>query len=189
MKNLLHFLKYRLSTRNRKQAVFLFLRNHNLALLLVFCISFSARPIMAQDSSYNGLPTRWSLQDCFNYATLNNIQLQTLAKDVDINYQSLLQAKAARLPNLTASTSQNFTNSKNANPVVGGFQTESNFASNYSLNSSMILYQGGYLKNNIQAQQLNIEAANLNVQEAQNDITIQITQAYLRSCYGIRFTL
>ena len=179
MKNLLHFLKYRLSTRNRKQAVFLFLRNHNLALLLVFCISFSARPIMAQDSSYNGLPTRWSLQDCFNYATLNNIQLQTLAKDVDINYQSLLQAKAARLPNLTASTSQNFTNSKNANPVIGGFQTESNFASNYGVNSSMILYQGGYIKNNIQAQQLNIEAANLNVQEAQNNITIQITQAYL----------
>ncbi|MEO6844712.1 MAG: TolC family protein [Ginsengibacter sp.] len=134
---------------------------------------------MAQDSSYNVLPERWSLQDCFNYATMNNIQLQTLAKDVDINYQSLLQAKAARLPNLTAGTSQNFTNSKNANPVIGGFQTQSNFASNYSVNSSMILYQGGSIKNNIQAQQLNIEAANLNVQEAQNNITIQITQAYL----------
>lgn len=179
MKNLYHFFKYRLAIQIRKPVVFLIFRKHNLALLLVFCISFSARPLMAQDSSYNGLPERWSLQDCFNYATMNNIQLQTLAKDVDINYQSLLQAKAARLPNLTAGTSQNFTNSKNANPVIGGFQTQSNFASNYSVNSSMILYQGGSIKNNIQAQQLNIEAANLNVQEAQNNITIQITQAYL----------
>lgn len=179
MKNLHHFFKYRLATQNRNPAIFLFFRKHNITLLLVLCISFSTRPVVAQDSSYNGLPARWSLQDCFNYATMNNIQLQTLAKDVDINYQSLLQAKAARLPNLTASTSQNFTNSKNANPVIGGFQTESNFASNYGVNSSMILYQGGYIKNNIQAQQLNIEAANLNVQEAQNNITIQITQAYL----------
>ena len=179
MKNLHQFFKYRLATQNRNPTNFLVFRKYNITLLLVLCISFSTRSVVAQDTSYNRLPARWSLQDCFNYATMNNIQLQTLAKDVDINYQSLLQAKAARLPNLTASTSQNFTNSKNANPVVGGFQTESNFASNYGVNSSLTLYHGGFIKNNIQAQQLNIEAANLNVQQAQNDITIQITQAYL----------
>ncbi len=134
---------------------------------------------MAQDSSYNGLPERWTLQDCFNYANQNNIQLQTLGMDVDINNQSLLQARAARWPNLSASTTQNFTNSKNVNPVVGGFESLSNFASNYDVNSSVTLYQGGYIKNNIKAQQLNIQSANLSVQEAQNNITIQITQAYL----------
>jgi len=164
------------SVKATKKHIF---RKKALIILSFSFFSLFSPPLMAQDSSYNGLPERWSLQDCFNYATINNIQLQTLAKDVDINYQSLLQAKAARLPNLTASTTQNFTNSKNTNPVVGGFQTQSNFASNYSINSSLTLYHGGFIKNNIQAQQLNIDAANLNVQEAQNNITIQITQAYL----------
>ena len=43
----------------------------------------------------------------------------------------------------------------------------------------MIVYEGGYLRNNIQSQQLYVQAAKLNVAEAKNDITIQITQAYL----------
>ena len=139
MKNLPNILKNRSAAQNSKPAAILIFRKQNLAFFLFLCVFFPTRCAMAQDSSYNGLPERWSLQDCFNYATKNNIQLQTLAKDVDINYQNLLQAKAARLPNLTASTSQNFTNSKNANPVVGGFQTESNFASDYGFSSSMIL--------------------------------------------------
>lgn len=179
MKNLYSLFKNFQSDKNMKRVIPRFFRKQNITFLLFLGLALYSHPIMAQDSSFSGLPDRWTLQDCFNYADKNNIQLQTLAKDVDINYQSLLQAKAARLPNLTASTSQNFTNSKNANPVIGGFQTESNFASNYGANSSMILYQGGYIKNNIQAQQLNIQSANLNVQEAQNNITIQITQAYL----------
>ncbi|HEY5464222.1 MAG TPA: TolC family protein [Hanamia sp.] len=179
MKKLLFNLNICSAARRWKPTAILTFRKQHFILLLFICFLFQPHPLFAQDSTFIGLPQKWSLQDCFDYAQKNNIQLQTLEKDVDINYQSLLQAKAARLPNLTASTSQNFTNSKNANPVVGGFQTESNFASNYGASSSMILYQGGYLKNNIQMQQLNIESANLNVQQALNNITIQITQAYL----------
>lgn len=179
MKKLSSILKMYTTTKNMKKAIPFIFINPKIIILLFFGSTFFCHSAIAQNNPYSGLPDKWTLQDCFDYANKNNIQLQTLVKDVDINYQSLLQAKGARLPNLTASTSQNFTNSKNANPVIGGFQTESNFASNYGVNSSMILYEGGYLKNNIQAQQLNIRSANLNVQEAQNNITIQITQAYL----------
>lgn len=131
-------------------------------------------PSFAQDSAH-----LWTLQDCFDYAKSHNIQLQLLQKDVDINNQNLLLAKAAQYPDLSASSSQDFTNSKNANPVIGGFQTQSNFASKYGVSSSMILYQSGNLKNNIESQRLNISAANLGVEQAMNDLTIQITQAYL----------
>ncbi|HXS56260.1 MAG TPA: TolC family protein [Hanamia sp.] len=153
----------------------------SISVLFLFIVLFCRNPLLAQDSLHlvPDSSYKWSLQDCFDYARKNNIQLQTLAKDVDINHQNLLQAKASLLPDLSASTTQNFTNSKNANPVVGGFQTQANFASNYGVNSSVILYQGGYLKNNIQSQQLYVQAANLNVQQAWNDLTIQITQAYL----------
>ncbi len=179
MKKLSSIFKISTTPTNTKTTSSVIFMNPKSFILLFFGVIFSCHPAMAQDSSYNGLPEKWSLQDCFTYAQKNNIQLQTLAKDADISYQSFLLAKAARLPDLSASTSQNLTNSKNANPVVGGFQTQSNFASNYGVNSSMILYQGGYLKNNIQSQQLNIEAANLNVQQAENNIIIEITQAYL----------
>lgn len=141
--------------------------------LFIFFLVLASR-LAAQDSSH-----LWTLQDCFDYARAHNIALEILRKDIDINHESLLQARAALLPDLTGSSSQSFTNSKNANPVIGGFETQSSFASKYGLSTSLIIYQGGSLKNNILSQQLNTQAANLNVSESMNNLTIQITQSYL----------
>jgi outer membrane protein len=74
--------------------------------------------------------------------------------------------------------SQSLVNSKDADPVVGGFATQASFSSNYGLNSSVTLYNGGYLKNNIKSKDLSVQIANLNVQETQNDISLSIAQAY-----------
>jgi outer membrane protein len=70
-------------------------------------------------------------------------------------------------------------NSKDADPVVGGFTTQSSFSGNYGINSSLTLYNGGYLKNNIKSKDLGVQIASLNVQETQNDISLSIAQAYL----------
>ncbi|HEU5365723.1 MAG TPA: TolC family protein [Hanamia sp.] len=179
MKKLPHILEVEVISIKNKKTFAAFDRNFLSTFLFFILLSLVPYFIRAQDSSLTILPPKWSLQDCFEYAAKNNLQLQTLSLDVDISNQNLLQSKAAIYPNLSASSTQYLTNSKNANPVVGGFQTQANLASNYSLNSSMILYQGGYLRNNIQSQQLYLQAANLNVEQTKNDITIQITQAYL----------
>lgn len=157
--------KVRLKTESKNP------RSHILLMAAIFLLPLCA---FAQT-----LPQKWTLQDCFDYAKENNIQLQILQKDIDISDQNLLLAMAARYPNLSATTSQNFTNSKNANPVVGGFETQSSFAGRFGVSSNMVLYQGGSIKNNIFSQQLAVQAANLNVRQAMNDLTIQITQAYL----------
>lgn len=179
MKKLPHILKaLATSLKNENISGFILINRLFLAFSFVIACLLPAS-ILAQDSSLTNLPDKWTLQNCFDYAAENNLQLQTLSLNVATSNQNLLQSKAAVYPNLSASSTQYLTNSKNANPVVGGFQTQANFASNYSLNSSMIVYEGGYLRNNIQSQQLYVQAAKLNVAEAKNDITIQITQAYL----------
>ena len=179
MQKLPHILKaLATSLKNENISGFILINRLFLAFSFVIACLLPAS-ILAQDSSLTNLPDKWTLQNCFDYAAENNLQLQTLSLDVATSNQNLLQSKAAIYPNLSASSTQYLTNSKNANPVVGGFQTQANFASNYSLNSSMIVYEGGYLRNNIQSQQLYVQAAKLNVAEAKNDITIQITQAYL----------
>ncbi len=179
MKKLPHTLKTWASCSQIEKFSTIFCRNFKHSLLLFILMRLLPYSITAQDSSTVTLPGKWTLQDCFDYAAKNNLQLQTLSLDVATSNQNLLQSKAAIYPNLSGSSTQYLTNSKNANPVVGGFQTQANFTSNYSLNSSMILYQGGYLRNNIQSQHLYVQAANLNLEQAKNDITIQITQAYL----------
>ncbi|MBO9631823.1 MAG: TolC family protein [Chitinophagaceae bacterium] len=122
---------------------------------------------------------KWDLATCLSYAARNNIQLRTLEQTRRSSEQNLLLSKAAKYPNLTGSMSQNIVNSKSTDPVVGGFQTQANFTSNYSLNSNFTLYNGGYLKNDVKQKELQLQVSDLDVQTALNDVTIQITQAYL----------
>ena len=93
--------------------------------------------------------------------------------------EDLKQSKAAVLPDLSGSVSQNLVNRKNANVVVGGLSNQANFSSSYGLNSSITVYNGGYLKNDIKSKELALQSSNLSVQETENDITLSITQAYL----------
>ena len=70
-------------------------------------------------------------------------------------------------------------NAKNANTSTGVFQPNTNFSSSYGLSSSITVYNGGFLKNDIKSKQLALQSSNLSVQETENDITLSITQAYL----------
>lgn len=135
--------------------------------------------VQAQDSTSRQLPQQWTLQDCLNYASQHNISVNSLRLSAQSSQQDLLQSKAALYPSVSGSVSQSLVNSKDADPVVGGFATQASFSNNYSLNSSLILYNGGYLKNNIKSKDLSVQIANLNVQETQNDISLSIAQAYL----------
>lgn len=135
--------------------------------------------LQAQDLVQKDSTLKWDLKTCLEYAKKNNIQVNTLRLDQNLSEQDLLGARARQMPTLNGSLTQSFTNSKNANPVVGGFQTQSSFAGNYGLNTGWTIYNGGYLKKDIQQQGLLIQSANLSVKEAENDITLQITQAFL----------
>ncbi|HVZ57695.1 MAG TPA: TolC family protein [Chitinophagaceae bacterium] len=121
----------------------------------------------------------WSLEQCLAYARDNNLQLQALRLSRESARQDLAQAERNRLPLVYGSTSQTLVNSRNANPVVGGFQTQAKFSSSYGLNSSLVLYNGGYLRRNIEAGRLTVQEAGLAVEEADNNLTLGITQAFL----------
>jgi len=131
----------------------------------------------AQDNAQ--LPAKWTLEDCINYAKENNIQINTLKLSSDAAKLDWQQSKNNRLPNVNGTISQSLVNSNNADPVIGGFQTQANFSSNYGINSSMTIYNGGYLNNDIRSKSLSLESANLTVQETTNNITLSITQAFL----------
>ena len=135
--------------------------------------------VYAQDTSFITSTVQWDLATAITYARQHNIQINMLRLDQQLSEQDLLQARAAKHPVLSGSATQSFTNSRNANPVVGGFQTQSTLAGNYSLNSSLPLYRGGYLNYDVRSKAMQLESANLNVQASENDITLQITQAYL----------
>ena len=145
----------------------------------LFLCCFSNLSLRAQNDSSQHLPAKWDLQTCLDYAKKNNIQLNTLRLSQLISKQDVLLAQAAKYPNLFGNLGQNFTHSTDANPVVGGFETQSSFASNSSLTSAWTVYNGGYLNYNIKLQNLNLNQAGLNIDQTINTLTLEITQDFL----------
>ncbi len=146
--------------------------------IIVVVLLALPNPILAQDTNLAVLPRYWHLEDCIEYAKTKNITLATLRLSARSAQEDLLQSKAAILPNLAGTVSQTFINSNNVNPVVGGYQSQASFSSNYGINSAIVLYNGGFLKNDIRSKGFSLQSANLNVKETENSLTLSITQAF-----------
>lgn len=134
---------------------------------LLFCIFFLSA--IGQEVAAQKLPEVWDLNTCINYAVKNNITLNNLRLNASSSEQNLILAKNARYPNL------------NANITEGLSYNDQSFisTSSYGINSSMVLYNGGYFTNDIKSNNLSWQASNMDVKAAENNITLQITQSYL----------
>jgi outer membrane protein len=160
------------------------LKRKNIVLLILFLVSFHS--IYAQDSTLIGKTINWDLVKCIEYAKKNNIQINLLRLSQLTSQQQYLLAKAARLPSLSGTASQNFEhaktnggNSNNNSFTTGGTGSGFTASGSYGLNSSVTLYNGNYINNSILQANLSVQSANLNIVQQENDITLQITQAYL----------
>lgn len=131
-----------------------------------------------------GATLNWDLVKCIDYAKKNNIQINTLRLSQLTSQQQYLLAKAARLPNLAGTATQDFehanNNSRNNNGLSSsgsssGFTT----SGQYSLNSSVTLYNGNLINNTILQANTAVQSANLSIIQQENDVSLQITQAYL----------
>ena len=153
---------------------------HYTAVLAVMAVLLYTGPLSAQVSTQDTTrPSKWSLQDCLDYALKNNITVNTLRLSQRSASEDLLLAKAGVQPNLSATGSEylNFQKGVNGNGSYGNRKfTESG---NAGLSSSVILYQGGYIRNNIREKQLLQQTAGLDILQEENDITLNVTQAFL----------
>ncbi|HCN83849.1 MAG TPA: transporter, partial [Sphingobacteriaceae bacterium] len=140
-------------------------------ILYLACISYL--PVLAQDTISASLPAIWDLETCLQYARDNNIQINRLRLDRESSEQNLLLSKSAMLPDLRGSASQSFNHRGNGSgPVIGA-------SGSYGLSSSLTLYNDGYFGADIRQKNLILQSAGLDLLAAENDITLQITQAYL----------
>ncbi len=153
------------------------------AILCFFILSVVTIPLKAQtdatDTALQNLPSRWTLQDCLDYAIRNNITINTFRLQQRSAEQDLFGAKAAVEPDLAGAASGYLTYRKQSDGTGGYGSRKVTENGNYSLNSSIIVYQGGYIRNNIREKQLLTQTAGLNILQQENDLTLNVTQAFL----------
>lgn len=141
-----------------------------------------AQIAFAQDTSPK--PEIWSLEDCITYALENNITVKdaTLTKDIaEVDYN---KAKSSRLPNLYASASQNFSNGNTIDPITSDYVTDQIHSTNVGINSSVTLFQGSQINNQIKQNKLLFEQSIFQEEVEKNNIVLNILEVYLQTLYS-----
>ncbi len=140
------------------------MRMFNRILALVFLMGWSVLGMAQEQHSY-----RFSLEDCLRYAYANSYERKSMeltGQSLETTYE---QSKQQRLPNVSASVGQNFSNNEN------GWST----SGNVGVGSSVTIYQGGNINNTIEQNRLNLERNAVQLERYDNQLTTQILQSFL----------
>ena len=137
----------------------------------------------AQDSTSN-TPKVWSLTDTITYALENNITVKDASLNSNIAEVDYYVAKSSRLPNLFGTTSQGFSNGNSIDPITSDFVSDQIYSNSLGINSSITLYQGNQIKNQITQNKLLLQQNTYLEEIAKNSIVVSILENYLQTLYS-----
>jgi outer membrane protein len=148
-------------------------------LSLVF-VQFS----FAQEASNNSKSKIWSLEDCITYALKNNISVKEASLNTSISEVDYNKSKSSRLPNLFGSATQSFSNGNTIDPITSAFVTEQINSTNVGINSSMTLFQGNQITNQIKQDKILLEQSIFQEEVEKNNIVLNLLETYLQTLYS-----
>ena len=125
----------------------------------------------------------WSLQECIDYAYENNLEIQMRHVNIEKQEVSLNTSQNKRLPNLTAGASQSFSFGRSASGFDNTYQDRSSASSQVSASTSVPIFSGFMITNEIAASKLDLQAVSAELEKAKEDMAINITSMYLQILY------
>jgi outer membrane protein len=145
------------------------------ALSFIIChLSFSAA----------GAQEPWSLERCIDYAVSHNITIEQYRLRTEQQTIQLQTSKASRLPDLNASAGENFSFGRGL--TADNTYTNTNTSStSFSVGTSVPIFTGFQIPNQIALNKLNLEAATQDLEKAKNDIRTQVAQEYVQALYNM----
>ena len=149
-------------------------------LYLIIVSLFFVQLSLAQETSTKV----WSLQDCIDYAIEHNITIKDATLDKNLAEVDYSKAKSSRLPNLFGSASQNFSNGSTIDPITSDYVTDQIHSTNVGINSSMTLFQGNQLSNQIKQNKILLEQSIFLEEVEKNNIVLNILEVYLQTLYS-----
>ena len=132
-------------------------------------------------------PYAWSLRECCNYAVDHNNSIKQQENQCRQQELQLSTARNSRLPDLSGSVGQNFSFGRGL--TAENTYTNTNTSStSFSLGTSIPLFTGFQIPNQIKLNQLNLEAVTADLEKAKNDIRTQVAQAYVQILYDMEIS-
>ena len=147
---------------------------HLVLSFIIFHLSFSPA----------GAQTPWTLEQCCNYAVEHNIGIRQKENQRQAQELQVSNARNRRLPDLNGSVSENFSFGRGL--TAENTYTNTNTSStSLSLGTSVPLFTGFEIPNQIRLSRLNLEAVTQDLEKAKNDIRMQVAQSYVQVLYDM----
>ena len=120
----------------------------------------------------------WTLQECIEYAHEHNIQVKQQKLSTEINETTLKESKLDALPSLNAGASHNFSYGRALDETTYEYtENQEVQSSNFSVNSSVTLFQGFQKWNRIKQNKFLLKSELANLEQLKNDISLNVASA------------
>ena len=146
-------------------------------ILILICFVFVAYSIYAQ--------SQWTLEDCLIYAQENNITIKKAFLNSKISKQNHFQSIMILFPSLNSSFSDNTSFGRNIDPVTNQITIDRVRNNNFTLSSSVTLFNGFQNINNIKKNNYDYLSSKYDAEKIANDISVNIVTAYLQLLYNM----
>ncbi|MEQ8244353.1 TolC family protein [Fulvivirga sp.] len=145
--------------------------------LLIF-ILLSSSTVFAQEAK------QWTLQECVDYAIKNNISVKRSNLNIDQSLSNLNQSKADLAPSLNGRASHVYNFGQNVNPVTNLITDLDSRTNTFGLSANVTLFNGFANYNTIKQNNFLLEASITDLEQAKNDIGLNVAQAYLQVLFN-----
>jgi outer membrane protein len=125
----------------------------------------------------------WSLEDCIQYAIEHNISIKQLVIQKNVAEVDLNTSQMSRLPNLNANGGQNW-NFGRTQTQSGIYENKNQSNTNFSIGSSIPLFTGFRIPNEIDRSKLELEASVQNLEKAKEDLALNVASLFLQVLFN-----
>lgn len=123
----------------------------------------------------------WSLQDCFDYALANNINIKQIELSEELATNELKQSKYNMyLPNISANISESFNFGNSVDPTTYQFVNSATNSTRFSISANYNIFEGLTKLNAIKASKDKLAATEFEIEELKDNTKIAITNLYLQ---------
>ncbi|MCX6247344.1 MAG: TolC family protein [Bacteroidetes bacterium] len=122
----------------------------------------------------------WTFQQCLDTAIHRNISLNQSRLNTDLSQIALKQSMASRYPNLSASARDGLGFGRSLDPTSNLYVNRTTNSTSLGLSAAMDLFNGFQLTNTILQNKMNLDAVKTDVENVKNQVTLNITTAYLQ---------
>lgn len=123
--------------------------------------------------------TTLSLKECIETALKNNPAVNQSGIQAQNSEIQLQQSRLNKLPGVNASVGHGINQGRSIDPFTNAYVNNQLGYGNYGISAGVVLFSGGALNNAVARDRFGYEAARMDLQQAKDNLTIEVILAYL----------